>query len=193
VRTKLYGGGGAFYHYAAAEAPRRGVRIFESCALGGFCPPHSSTTRLHGGRGKTNCDACCPALLHTPHKSRDLLKAYREGYGGTSTRLYGGPVRMLPNCTATFFSLQPTNQPDDDDDGCCCCCCFLNIIIIPLLHSHIHCDLHHSWSILTLHDLHFFFNPRNKNFPPLREIFFPSTPLATLLFSNLPPEGREVT
>jgi len=36
---------------------------------------------------------CCPLffLLHNLHKSRDLLLiAYREGYGGTSTRLYGG-------------------------------------------------------------------------------------------------------
>jgi len=65
---------------------------------------------MHGGVEAKQTPMPAAALLHTLHKSRDPLIAYREGYGGTSTRLYGG-ARILPNCTATFFSLQPTNQP----------------------------------------------------------------------------------
>ena len=149
-------------------------------ARGGFCP-HSLTTRPHGERqNKLRC--LLPALLHTLHKSRDPLTAYREGYGGSSTRLYGEracyqTVRRLSSlCNRTtnqprwrrrqrllllllFFSNRNTDL-------------FLSIIIIHLLHSHIHCDLDHSCSILTLHDLHFFLNPRHQNFPPAREIFF---------------------
>ena len=72
--------------YAAAEAPRRGEG-FESCAR--VLLPHSLTTRLHGERqNKLRC--LLPAVLHTLHKSRDPLIVYRDGYGGTSTTLYGG-------------------------------------------------------------------------------------------------------
>jgi len=96
-----------------------------------------------------------------------------------ATKLYSDFfVPLLDHQTARGGG-QPTNQPDDDDDDDGCCRfffpnrkqIFLNIIIIHLLHSHIHCDLDHSCSILTLHDLNFFFPPRNENFPPLREIF----------------------
>ena len=84
---------------------------------------------------------------------------------------------MLPNCTATFFSLslQPNTGDDDDDvDGCCfcCCCCFFKIssfTYYTLTFNATQTTLAH---ILTLHDLHFFFKPRNKNFPPSREISF---------------------
>ena len=91
---------------------------------------------------------------------------------------------------------------------------FLNIIIIHLLHSHIHCDLDHSCSILTLHDLHFFLQPTKRKFPSIEGKFFlfhlhswqhcflfksPAgtaffkSPANTTNFLNLPPEGREVT
>jgi len=61
--------------------------------------------------------------------------------------------------TAAFFS---TRKP-----------MFLNIII-HLLHSHIHCDLDHSCSKLTQHDLHFF-TARREIFIPKREIVTLST------------------
>ena len=83
-----------------------------------------------------------------------------------------------------------TTKPYDDDDGCCCCCCcyyFFYIIITHSLHSHIHCDLNHSCSKLTQHDLHLFLNPRRPHLPPPKYIFPSYSQLATLLFSNLPP------
>ena len=114
----------------------------------------------------------------------------------TGGRAYYQTVRRLSS-----LCNQPTN-PDDDDDGCsCCCCCFFSsrkqiflniIIIIHLLHSHIHCDLHYSCSILTLHDLHFFFNPRNENFPPFEGNFsFHLHRWQHCFFSILPSEGRK--
>ena len=104
---------------------------------------------------------------------------------------------MLPNCTATFFLFsttrlhgaeQPTN-PMTATNGCCCCFFFSNRkqiflnIIIHLLHSHIHCDLDHSCSKLTLHDLHFFPHVA-KIFPTMREIFTINTAGNTANFKS---------
>ena len=77
---------------------------------------------------------------------------------------------LIPNCTASFFSLslsttKPYDDDDDDDDGCYCCLYFLHIILTHLLHSHIHCDLHHSCSTLTQHDLHLLLYPRKPHLP----------------------------
>jgi len=116
---------------------------------------------------------------------------------------------MLPNCTASFFSSrQPdctwgraTNQPTPLTTTTMKTAAaffsqnrkqiFLNIIFIHLLHSHYHRDLDHSCPILTQHDLQLFYTPRNEHFPYNEGNFFLSTPLATLLFSNLSPEGRK--
>ena len=93
-----------------------------------------------------------------------------------ATKPYGEFFPLLDYQTAP--GEQPTNQPYDD--GCCCCffyffssrkSIFLNIIITHLLHSHIHCDLDHSFSKLTQHDLHFFPSTDVKIFPTKREIF----------------------
>ena len=164
----------------------------------GFChhPFFNYQTARRGER-----QPCCLFRFILYNESRDPLTAYRER----------AMEVLLQDCTGqghacyqtvrrlSSLSLQPNPDDDDDDDGCCC---FLNIIIIHLLHSHIHCDLDHSCSKLTLHDLHFFLNPRSQNFPPPREIslhlhihtvgntaFFKSP----AIFSYLPPEGREVT
>ena len=87
---------------------------------------------------------------------------------------------MLPNCTATFFSLSLTPMTTTTATTTTAAAAaaaaatapaaFFNIIITHLLHSHIHCDLDHSCSKLTPNDLHFFINPRSLHFPPPREI-----------------------
>ena len=105
-----------------------------------------------------------------------------------------GRARMLPNCTATFFSLSLTPMTTATTTTAAAAAtapaAFFNIIITHLLHSHIHCDLNHSCSKLTPRDLHLFLNPRRPHLPPPRDIFpssDTSTQLAALLFSNLPP------
>jgi len=154
------------------------------------------------------------ALLHTLHKSRDLLIAYIERAMEVLLQYCteGPPARAHATKLYGDFLLSLQRYPGDDDDdddvdGRCFFfqpkhrSLFLNIIIIHLLHSHIHCDLDHSCSILTLHDLHFFLNTRNENFPPQYiEGNFPFPHLHRwqhcyffFKFSNLPPEGREVT
>ena len=149
---------------------------------------------------------CCPlfasySIQVTRSYMERAMEVLLQVCTGGGTRACYKTVRRLSSLT---LSLCNPNPDDDDDDGCCCCCCcccFLNIIIIHLLHSHIHCDIDHSCSKLTLHDLHFFLNPRSLNFPPTREIsllhihtvgntaFFKSP----AIFSNHPPKGREVT
>ena len=102
---------------------------------------------------------------------------------------------MLPNCTATFFSLSLTPMTTTTAAAAAA---FFNIIITHLLHSHIHCDLDHSCSKLTPHDLHFFINPRRPHFPPPREISLlhihtvgNTAPFQiSRFFSNLPPSFK---
>ena len=167
--------------YAAAEAHPGEVRasnLGRRLGENGLLPPSITlTTRLHGGGEAT----LLPLSLRTLTTYRE-----REGYGGTSTRLYGAWRAHTTKLYGDFL-LSLSNPDDDDDDGCCCC--FFNIIITHLLHSHIHCDLNHSCSKLTLHDLHFFINPRKLHFPLPREIFpssYTSTQLATLLLFKSP-------
>ena len=63
--------------------------------------------------------------------------------------------------------------------------------IFLILHSHIHCDLNHSCSKLTLHDLHLFLNPRRPHLPTPKFFFsFLLTVGNNTLFSNLPPSFK---
>ena len=117
-----------------------------------------------------------------------------------ATKLYGdfffSTTRLYGNAHATelygdYQTARGSNQPDDD--GCCFFFCsrkpiILNIIIIHLLHSHIHCDIDHSCSKLPQHDLNFF--PHGGKFSLLRGKFFPQHCWQHCSISNLPPEGR---
>ena len=83
VGTKLYGGRlllqDCTRYFTRQRGGGPGVEASNLVGerLGGFCHPHSLTTRLHGGRDKTtnSSDAGCRFLLHTLHKSRDPLIA----------------------------------------------------------------------------------------------------------------------
>ena len=110
---------------------------------------------------------------------------------------------LLPNCTASFFSLslQPnpmmtTTTTTTAATTAAAAAAAATTTIFLILHSHIHCDLNHSCSKLTLHDLHLFLNPRRLHLPTPKFIFPSYSQLATilffqishhLLFSNLPP------
>jgi len=167
---------GAFYFYYKTTQRRRpppaGVRASNLVLWGDFCHPPFFNYHPARKEGEATCCLFLFILLQRIERERERE---REGYGGTSTRLYEARARACYQTVRRLSSLtlQPNpDDDDDDDDGCCCCCCyrcccyFLNIIIIThLFHSHIHCDLDHSRSKLTLHDPHFFLQPTETTFP----------------------------
>ena len=177
----------------------------------GLLPPphthtHSFTTRLHGGERQNNRLLRCllPPLfvsysLQVTRSSYSVERAMEvllQDYTGARRASYQTVRRLffLFSTTRLHGGQQPTNQPDDD--GWCCCCffssrkqIFLNIIIIHLLHSQIHCDL--NTLAPNSHYTIFISFPTERKFSLQWGEFFPSTLLATLLISNLPPEGRK--
>ena len=109
--------------YAAAEAPTRRSEGFESRALGDFC--HPPFFNYHPAR-KEGEATCCPlffCFILSTQVTRDLLIAYREGYGGTfyktvrgegpgahATKLYGDllPICNQPTPMTTTTTAAPT-------------------------------------------------------------------------------------
>ena len=213
VRTKLYDGPGSFYQITQRQRPTRerwGLRILG--AAGGkwaSATIHSLTTRLHGVGGEATL---LPLSLRT-------LKTYREGglwryFYKTDRGLARACYQTVRRLSSLSLSLTPMTTTATTTTttaaAAAAAAASFNIIITHLLHSHIHCDLDYSCSKLTLHNLHFFINPRKLHFSPPREIFpstYTSTLLVTLLLfkspafffqtyrhlSNLPREVREVT
>ena len=139
------------------------------------------------------------ALLHTLQVTRSSYSAERAKE--VLLQDYTGAARMLPNCTATFLSFRlpdcTREQPKQPTRWWRLLLLFssrkpifLNIIIIHLFQSYIHCDLDHSCS--KLHNTIFIFPARRKILPPKREIV-PSPLLATLLNFKSPAGVEEVT
>ena len=198
--TRLYERGHFLPDYAAAEVRRGEASNLVGRKWRASAPFFNYQTAR--GEAKQNSDACCRFASYSTQVTRSSYSVERamEVLLQDCTG-----ARMLPNCTATFFLFsttrlhggeQPTNpmlttaaaaffSPNRKQ-------IFLNIIIIHLLHSHIHCDLDHSCSILPLHDLHFFSRTERK-FPSIEGFFFPSTLLATQLIFKSPAGGEEFT
>ena len=128
---------------------------------------YSLTTRLHGGGERQPC--CLFRFVLLQHIERDregAMEVLLQDYGAWrahATKLYGDFLLSL--------SLTPMTTTTTTTAAAAATAAFFNIIITHLLHSHIHCDLNHSCSKLTLHDLHFFINRRKLHFPPPMEIF----------------------
>jgi len=115
---------------------------------------HSLTTRLHGERqNNTDSSTTSHAILLR------RIEREREGYRGTSTRLYGAwrsHATKLYGGLSSLYNQTPmtTTTATTPTTTAAAAAAFFNIIITHILHSHIHCDLDHSCSKLTLHDLH---------------------------------------
>ena len=139
-----------------------------------------------------------PLSLRTLTTYRGLWRYFYKTVRGLArahaTKLYGD------------FLLSLYNQTPMTTTTTAAAAAFFNIIITHLLHSHIHCNLNHSCSKLTSHDLHLFLNPRKPHLPPPREIFpssstsntvdntdFFKSPANSFQTSRPPREGREVT
>jgi len=113
-------------------------------------------------------------------------------------------ARILPNCTATFFSLSfglpdctgaATNQPDDDG---CCCCFFKPKTDLFKYYYHTIITLSHSVQLRPLllqtpKTRSSFFSLTEGNFYLQIGKCFPSTLLTTMLNFKSPAGGEDVT
>ena len=148
---------------------------------GRLLPPHSLTIRLHGGEAKQQTPLMpAAALLHNLQVTRSSYSVERA-MEVLLQDCTGAPARMLQSCTANLFLFSTTRLHGRATNPMTTAAAaflrrnpiILNIIIIHLLHSHIHCDLDHSCSKFSQHDLHF--SRTEGNFTSKEGNFFLST------------------
>jgi len=128
-----------------------------------------------------NCTATFFLLDYKTVRGRACYQTVRRLFSLFDCQTARGRATNQPVMTAAAAAFPPTHTRRKP--------IILNIIIIHLLHSHIHCDVDHSCSKLPQHDLHF--SHTEGNFTFKEGNFFPQHCWQHCSISNLPPPGRK--